>query len=62
MPYEDAKPSQQQSEQIVKLRERLSKFETEEGRLLGLSYVPKSVDEVIITTSPKAGKCFKIFD
>lgn len=39
----------------AKIKERLSKFETEEGRLKGLSYTPKRKDEVAITTTPKAG-------
>jgi Sulfotransferase domain len=37
------------------MKQRLSGFETEEGRLKGLDYQPQSPNEVIITTSPKAG-------
>lgn len=40
---------------IALLRTRLSKFETEHGRLGGLSYQPVEPDEAVITTSPKAG-------
>ena len=40
---------------IALLKKRLSGFDTEEGRLSGLAYKPKSGDEVIITTTPKAG-------
>jgi len=43
------------SEAIRRLKRRLSKFETEEGRLSGLSYVSQSRDEVFITSSPKSG-------
>jgi hypothetical protein len=39
---------------ILKLRERLSKLETQEGRLKGLSFKPNPSD-VFIVTSPKAG-------
>jgi hypothetical protein len=53
MPFEGESVSE--SEAIALMKERLSKFETEEGRLKGLSYVPKSTDEVAITTTPKAG-------
>ena len=54
MPFEATASS---SEAIVLLKQRLSGFESEEGRLSGLNYVPKSKDEVFITTTPKAGKC-----
>ena len=40
---------------IEVMKQRLSGFETEMGRLNGLSYQPKSNEEVIISTSPKAG-------
>ena len=53
MPFEQNESSE---DSIALLKQRLSGFETEEGRLSGLSYVPKSADEVIITTSPKAGE------
>lgn len=53
MPFEEQSSSE--SETIALMKERLSKFETEDGRLKGLSYVPKSPDEVGITTTPKAG-------
>jgi hypothetical protein len=33
----------------------IKKFEAEEGRLRGFSYVPQGRNEVVITTSPKAG-------
>lgn len=41
---------------IAALKTKLGGFETEEGRLGGLAYEPKNKDEVIITTTPKAGK------
>lgn len=53
MPFEETKSS---SDAIALLKKRLSGFETEEGRLSGLNYVPKSKDEVMITTTPKAGR------
>jgi hypothetical protein len=37
------------------MKTRLSGFETERGRLHGLSYIPRNKDEVVITTTPKAG-------
>jgi hypothetical protein len=40
---------------IAKMKTHLSSFETEQGRIAGLSYTPSSPSEVIITTSPKAG-------
>lgn len=52
MPFEETESS---TNAIALLKKRLSGFETEEGRLLGLSYTPKSSDEVLITTTPKAG-------
>jgi hypothetical protein len=39
---------------IALLKQRLSNFETEQGRLQGLSYQPRPTD-VVITTTPKAG-------
>ena len=54
MPFEQVDRSS--TESIALLKQRLSGFETEEGRLSGLSYKPKSKDEVIITTTPKAGE------
>ena len=53
MPFEEHSSSE--SEAICLLKARLSKFESEEGRLKGLSYVPKKYDEVVISTTPKAG-------
>ena len=53
MPFEQS--SNTSSEAIVKLKERLSGFETEEGRISGLDYRPKSSEEILITTTPKAG-------
>lgn len=51
-------PSEQQSEteseSIALLKSRLGGFETEEGRLNGLRYQPR-VNDVAITTTPKAG-------
>jgi hypothetical protein len=47
--------NEQTARAIALLRSRLSNFETEHGRLLGLSYQPVESDEVVITTSPKAG-------
>jgi hypothetical protein len=53
MPFEEQ--SDAESKAIALMKTRLSGFETEEGRLQGLSYVPKHPNEVAITTSPKAG-------
>ena len=53
MPLES---TQSNNEAIADLKKTLSGFETEEGRLSGLSYKPKSKDEVLITTTPKAGE------
>jgi Sulfotransferase domain len=46
--------NEQQSDAIILLKERLSKFETVAGRLQGLSYKPQAND-VVIATTPKAG-------
>lgn len=43
-----------QSSALILLKHRLSKFETEEGRLHGLSYKPRAND-IGISTTPKAG-------
>jgi Sulfotransferase domain len=43
-----------QSDAIRLMKQRLSKFETVEGRLHGLAYKPKAND-VVISTTPKAG-------
>lgn len=40
------------------MKERLGKFETEEGRLKGLAFVPVPAD-VLISTTPKAGTTFQ---
>jgi len=53
MPFEES--SNEHSEVISLMKTRLSGFETEEGRSKGLAYVPKSPDEIAITTTPKAG-------
>jgi hypothetical protein len=53
MPFEESSLSQ--SDAIALMKQRLSGFETEQGRLQGLSYVPLKDDEVVITTTPKAG-------
>lgn len=53
MPFEDSSSSS--SDAISKMKQRLSGFETEKGRLSGLNYQPKTADEIIITTTPKAG-------
>lgn len=53
MPFEQ--DSEEQSEAIALMKTRLGGFETEEGRSQGLAYVPKSENEVVITTTPKAG-------
>lgn len=53
MPLEGQQESQ--SAAIALLKTRLGGFETEEGRLKGLSYIPKYPSEVAITTTPKAG-------
>lgn len=51
-------PSEEQSEKesggIALLKSRLGGFETEQGRLRGLSYPPRAID-VAISTTPKAG-------
>ncbi|GKY97525.1 hypothetical protein MPSEU_000710700 [Mayamaea pseudoterrestris] len=52
MPSEIARKDD--SKAIELLKKRLSGFETEEGRLKGFSYQPR-VNDVIITTTPKAG-------
>lgn len=52
MPFEETESA---SDPIALLKKRLSGFETEEGRLSGLNYKPKTKDEVFITTTPKAG-------
>ena len=52
MPVEQANSTA--SPAVELLRERLSKFETEKGRLKGLSYQPRPQD-VAISTTPKAG-------
>ena len=52
MPFEES--TSNQSEAVTLLKQRLSKFETEEGRRKGLSYQPRPND-VAITTTPKAG-------
>lgn len=53
MPFE-ANAKEKQSAEISLLKQRLSKFETEEGRLHGLAYKPRAND-VGLSTSPKAG-------
>lgn len=53
MPLEQTSPSD--GDAIALMKQRLSGFETEQGRLKGLSYIPSEDDEVVITTSPKAG-------
>lgn len=53
MPFEES--SNIESEAIALMKQRLSGFETEEGRLKGLSYIPLYPNEVVITTTPKAG-------
>lgn len=53
MPFESL--SNEESEAIALMKKRLSGFETEKGRLFGLSYTPKFPNEVVITTTPKAG-------
>jgi len=52
MPIEE---SHSDSDEIAQLKRKLSLFESEKGRISGLSYVPKCSDEIIISTSPKAG-------
>ena len=51
-------PAEQQSgtesEGIALLKSRLGGFESEDGRLKGLKYQPR-VNDVAITTTPKAG-------
>jgi Sulfotransferase domain len=50
----EANSGENQSAAIILLKQRLSKFETEEGRLHNLAYKPRPND-VGISTSPKAG-------
>jgi hypothetical protein len=50
MPFEQSDDSE--SDVIKLIKQRLSGFETEQGRLKGLSYQPRTND-VVITTSPK---------
>jgi Sulfotransferase domain len=52
MPFE--KQSADVSAEVAQLKQRLSRFETEAGRLKGLAYQPREND-VAITTTPKAG-------
>ena len=57
MPFEYRKSDDQPNDQataITKMKERLSKFETEEGRLKGFRFAPRKTD-VFIVASPKAG-------
>jgi hypothetical protein len=53
MPFEEHSTSI--SDVIALMKKRLGGFETEQGRLKGLSYVPHNENEVVITTTPKAG-------
>jgi Sulfotransferase domain len=46
--------NEQQTDAILLLKQRLAKFETDSGRLHGLSFNPLPTD-VVISTSPKAG-------
>jgi hypothetical protein len=55
MPFEEQNLNTQDDANVALMKQRLSGFETEQGRLLGLSYVPLRQDEVVITTTPKAG-------
>jgi hypothetical protein len=55
MPFEEQSFDVPESEAIALMKKRLKGFETEKGRLRGLSYVPHNKDEVVITTTPKAG-------
>ena len=60
MPFEEhsttsSSSSSTSSDVIALMKKRLGGFETEEGRLKGLSYVPHNDNEVVITTTPKAG-------
>lgn len=54
MPWDETSTDGPQSEMIALLKQRLSNFETELGRLTGLSYQPCPSD-IVITTTPKAG-------
>ena len=53
MPFEES--AVEQSEAMALMKTRLSGFETEKGRNIGLDYTPKFPDEIAITTTPKAG-------
>lgn len=53
MPVEGSE-SADLTEAIKALREKLSRFDTEEGRLKGLRFQPKA-DDVFVVTTPKAG-------
>mmetsp|Transcript_2002 Transcript_2002/g.7156 ORF Transcript_2002/g.7156 Transcript_2002/m.7156 type:complete len:315 (+) Transcript_2002:35-979(+) len=52
MPFEEA--TEEQHEGVRRMKERLSGFETEVGRLKGLDFKPRPTD-VFIVTSPKSG-------
>ena len=52
MPHEEA--TEEQHEGVRRMKERLSGFETEEGRLKGLAFNPRPSD-VFVVTSPKSG-------
>jgi hypothetical protein len=54
MPFEEHHEDAEDAN-VALMKQRLSGFETEEGRLQGLSYVPLRQDEVVVTTTPKAG-------
>lgn len=54
MPFEQHNEDAQDAI-VTLMKQRLSGFETEQGRLRGLSYVPQREGEVVITTTPKAG-------
>lgn len=55
MPFEKHHPSTStEDEEILRMKQRLSGFETEQGRLSGLNYQPRPND-VGISTTPKAG-------
>lgn len=54
MPFELGAAAVQVSDEVALLKQRLSGFETEQGRLKGLAYRPRAND-VAISTTPKAG-------
>jgi Sulfotransferase domain len=55
MPFDQKCTTGKESAAIALMKQRLSGFETEFGRLQGLSYQPRAETDVVISTTPKAG-------